>query len=248
MATFQDHFGKVAGSYASARPGYPASLFEWLAGQCVSHDLAWDCGTGSGQAARGLAAHFERVVATDASEGQIARAVADPRIEYRVADASSSGLVDRSADLVVVAQALHWFDREGFYREVRRVSKPTGLLAVWSYRLPEVEARIDEAMLRLYSDEVGPYWPPERHHIETAYRDLPFPFERIEVPPFSMTANWDVDRYTEYLRSWSATARYVQAKGVDPVEKWEPELRRLWGAGERRVEWPIDIRVGRVRG
>jgi len=85
MATFRDHFSGHAGSYARWRPGYPRELFEWVAslgGRCRT---AWDCATGNGQAAGALAASFDRVVATDASLDQVARAVEYPGVSYHVA-------------------------------------------------------------------------------------------------------------------------------------------------------------------
>ena len=118
MSTFKDHFSAASGRYAAYRPDYPAALFEWLAGLCDRHDTAWDCATGSGQAALGLAPHFRRVVATDASAEQVRHAVAHPSIDYRVAQAEDSGLADHSVDLVTVAQAAHWFDLPRFYAEV----------------------------------------------------------------------------------------------------------------------------------
>ena len=75
-------------------------------------------------------------VATDASEEQIRHAQAHPRVEYRVAIAHASGLPPHSADLVTVAQALHWFDLPPFYAEVRRVLRPGGIVAAWCYGNP----------------------------------------------------------------------------------------------------------------
>lgn len=72
---FEDHFSDRSASYAQYRPTYPDDLFEFLANNCAGHDLAWDCATGSGQSALGLVDYFDRVIATDASEAQIAAAV-----------------------------------------------------------------------------------------------------------------------------------------------------------------------------
>lgn len=90
---FRDHFGSVAADYVKNRPAYPPELFDWLAGQCMSHDLALDCGTGNGQAAVELARYFGRVRATDASAAQIAQAIGHPKIEYRVAPAESKAML-----------------------------------------------------------------------------------------------------------------------------------------------------------
>ncbi|HEY6066574.1 MAG TPA: class I SAM-dependent methyltransferase, partial [Thermoanaerobaculia bacterium] len=180
MSSFPDHFSGVAGAYAEHRPRYPDRLFEWVAGLAPRRELAWDCATGNGQAALGLADHFERVIATDASPAQIAAAVPHPRVEYRVAPAESSGLAAESADVVTVGQALHWFDRPAFYAEVRRVLRPGGVLAAWTYGhclLGDPSA--DAAMRRFYSETVGPCWPPERALVDEGYRSIELPFEEI---------------------------------------------------------------------
>ena len=113
--SWKDHFSHASDDYRRWRPGYPDELFAWLAAMAPSRAVAWDCATGSGQAAGGLAAHFARVVATDASAAQVAEAEAFGRVEYRVAPAEDSGLPDASVDLVTVAQALHWFEFERFF-------------------------------------------------------------------------------------------------------------------------------------
>jgi SAM-dependent methyltransferase len=248
-ATFKDHFSGVAKVYAEARPRYQADLFAWLAGQCRGHDLAWDCATGSGQAATHLANHFAHVAATDASAAQIAAAEANPRIAYSVAPAEASGLETASADLVTVAQALHWFDIERFYAEARRVLKPGGVIAVWCYGVfRAADPAVDRAAQRFYSETVGPYWPPERVIVESGYATLPFPFEPIEAPRFEMITNWTLAELAGYWRSWSATARYQAATGLDPVTPLEAELEALWGdpAAPMRIDWPLSLRVGRA--
>jgi hypothetical protein len=64
---FADHFSARASDYAEHRPVYPAELSTFLASLTARHELVWDCGTGSGQAAVVVAANFDRVVATDPS-------------------------------------------------------------------------------------------------------------------------------------------------------------------------------------
>lgn len=246
---FADHFTSVAADYANFRPTYPAALFAWLAAIAPGRALAWDCAAGSGQASRGLAAHFERVIATDASTAQIAAAVSHPRVEYRVAPAEASGLPDGAVDLVTVAQALHWFDLDRFYAEARRVLKPDGVLAVWTYGVLSVAGEAVDARARaFYRETVGPYWPPERRHVESGYRTLPFPFAELETPAFRMEASWSLPELLGYFRSWSATARYLTERGHDPVEALAAELAPLWGASSdhRTITWPLALRVGRA--
>ncbi|MBF0215105.1 MAG: class I SAM-dependent methyltransferase [Magnetococcales bacterium] len=246
---FKDHFSSVAGHYARSRPGYPGELFAWLAEVCGARELVWDCGAGTGQASVGLADHFARVWATDASAAQVAQATPHPGIVYRRAEAGASGLETASVDLIVVAQALHWFDLEAFYAEARRVLKPDGVLAVWSYGVLRVEGEaVNEVVQHFYHQEVGAFWPPERRHVEEGYRSLPFPFAAIPAPAFAMTAHWSLEQLLGYFSSWSATAEYRQQRGVDPVARLRPRLLPLWGEAEsqRRVDWPLSLRAGRV--
>lgn len=245
--SFPDHFSGVAGAYAEHRPRYPDALFEWLAEVSPTREFAWDCATGSGQAAVALAARFDRVLGTDASAAQIAAAEEHPRVEYRVAPAEASGLPDASVDLVTVAQALHWFDRPAFYAEVRRVLRPGGLVAAWTYGASVFEdPRADAVHRRFYSDTVGPYWPPERALVEAGYRTIEFPFEEIEAPAFEMEADWTLSSFLGYVGTWSAVTRFRRERGHDPVAELGEELRRLWGNPEapRRIRWPLAMRVG----
>ena len=246
MAT--DHFGKVAGTYADHRPAYPAALFDWLANQCSGHALAWDCGAGSGQASVALAQHFNQVLATDMSDAQLAHALRHPQVNYRVALAHDSGLPDASADLVTVAQALHWFDLDAFYQEVRRVLKPGGLIAAWSYGVIALEGdTVNQILQHFYHQIIGPYWPAERHHVETGYRELPFPFERLHTPDFAMEVHWTLPHLLGYLRSWSACARYRDAHGIDPVDALSSQLQAHWDKDSetRRISWPLSLLTGR---
>jgi SAM-dependent methyltransferase len=245
---FKDHFSAHAALYRDARPLPPADWFDWLAGQAPARGLAWDAGCGNGQASVGLAAHFARVVATDPSAGQIAQASAHERIEYRVEPAERSTLAAASADLVTVSQALHWFDLPVFYAEVRRVARPGALLAVSAYGNCSVDRAVDAVERRLYADTLGGDWPPERALVDAGYRTLPFPFARVGAPSFLMRADWNLDQFLAYLRSWSAAQRHLKRTGVDAVEAVAPELAAAWGdpARVRAVRWPFFALAGRV--
>jgi len=247
-ASFKDLFSGYADDYSKYRPGYPPALFDALAALCASRERAWDCGTGNGQAAVELSRRFHRVVATDPSEQQLAAAPPVDNVEYRIAPAERSGLPDASVDLVTVAQALHWFHFDAFFAEVRRVSRPGGLLAVWSYGFMEVAPAVDALVLRLYHDVVGPYWQPERRHVEEGYRSIPFPFAEVQAPRVEMTVRWSFTQLIGYLRTWSAVRDYQRARGDDPVAALGDELLRAWGppAEERAVTWPLAVRVFRV--
>jgi len=245
---FKDHFSSHASDYSRYRPGaYPAALFKALAALAPDLDCVWDCATGNGQAALGLAAHFMQVEATDASAKQIAAATPHPKIHYNVAPAETSGLPDASVSLVTVAQALHWFDLPKFYAEVRRVAKPQALLACTCYMRCSVDAGVDEVTEKLYNGILGDaYWPPERKHVERGYADLPFPFPGVELPRFQMEVRWTLEGYVGYLRSWSATQNYIKRNGADPLELVGDELLRSWGdpVVAREVRWPLTTLVG----
>jgi SAM-dependent methyltransferase len=245
---FSDHFSDVSGAYAEYRPRYPDALFEWLADLAPSRALAWDCATGSGQAAVALASRFERVIATDASAEQIAAATRNPRVEYRVARAEASGLDGASTDLVTVAQALHWFDRPAFYAEAGRVLSPDGVLAAWTYghlRLEDPGA--DAVFRRFYLETVGADWPVERALVDAGYRTIDFPFPEVESPAFEMETRWSLPALLGYVGTWSATTRFRTVRGFDPLPELAEALAPLWGSPEesRRIRWPLGLRVGR---
>ena len=245
---FQDHFSTRADQYAAFRPMYPAALYQWLASQVIRQEAAWDCATGNGQAALGLAPFFQHVFATDASAAQLAQAAPRDNVEYRVATAESSGLASHSVDLVTVAQSAHWFDRPRFFAEVARVARPGSVLALWMYNLMRSEPAVDRVIGRLYSEIVGPFWPGDRVLIDTDYRTIEIPFPEYEPPVFNMTADWSGDHLLGYLRTWSAVTRYLAAKGHDPVALVEAELLVAWGgrAVVKTVRWPLRLRTARI--
>jgi SAM-dependent methyltransferase len=243
-----DHFSSRAAEYAAYRPRYPRALFEFLAGVAPARRLAWDCATGSGQAAVPLADFFDRVVATDMSAAQLARATPHARVEYAVRPAAASGLPDASADLVTVAQALHWLDLEPFYAEVRRVLVPRGLFAVSSYGSAALDtAPLSDAFANFELRTMGPYWPPRRRFVGEALRTLDFPFDEMPVPQFVLERPMTLEEVVGYARSWSATANYVAQHGADPTPMLRDALRPLWGdPGQRHVvRWPFVVRLGR---
>ncbi|KGI79047.1 class I SAM-dependent methyltransferase [Oleiagrimonas soli] len=244
---FKDHFSGHAALYRQARPVYPSALFDWLAEQAPDTAQAWDAGCGNGQVAVALAERFARVTATDPSAEQVAQAAPHARIDYRVEPAEQCSLGDASADLVTVGQALHWFDFARFFAEVRRVLKPGGLFAAWTYADCHVTPVIDVLKNRVYADLTAPYWPPERRLVESGYADIPMPLEPVQAPPFAMQMTWTADQFLAYLRSWSGSQRYRKATGEDAVATIETELRQAWGDADatRAVRWDFHVLAGR---
>ena len=223
-------------------------LFAFLATLPRTRQLAWDCATGSGQAAIPLAEQFTRVIATDASAAQIANAERHRGVEYRVAPAHASGIPSHSVDLVNVSQALHWFDLDSFYAEVRRVLVPGGVIAVSSYGSAVIDSpTLAPILSRFEREDLRDYWPPERELVGEALRALPFPFVELRVPLFKLEVHWTLAELVGYTRSWSATGRFIDAHGYDPTLELEKELGASWGkeARRRRVWWPFVVRAGR---
>lgn len=245
---FSDHFSSVSATYALHRPRYPRELFAYLAALAPARTCAWDCGTGNGQAAIGLAEFFDVVTATDASASQIESALAHARVRYRVAPAENPGLERRSVDLISVAQALHWFDLPRFYSQTSYALIDGGVLAAWCYGRCRISSRIDAVIDTLYRDILGPYWPVERNHIDDAYNSIDFPYDRISVPRFEIRAHWRLDGVVGYLRTWSAVQRYARETGRDPIDAVRTALIGEWGDpdGLRAVVWPIHLLAGRA--
>jgi SAM-dependent methyltransferase len=249
MNEFEDHFSVKAATYARHRPQYPDTLYAYLASLSPHHRLAWDCGTGNGQAARGLARFFDHVVATDASAEQIALAPSRDNIEYRTVMAETAGLESRSVALVTVAVAVHWFDLDRVYAEVRRVLAPDGLIAVWCYPLPEIAPEVDRITNQYLRETLSGFWPHRFRYILEGYRTLPFPFDEVDPPPFAMETSWSAADLLGFLQSWSGTTSFERQRGYNPVELIRPRLFEAWGQdeGQRTLRWRLHLRIGRVR-
>lgn len=245
--TFKDHFSDRAASYRAFRPTYPPELFAWLAGLAPSRTLAWDCATGNGQAAVPLASHFVQVLATDASAEQVAHAERCPNVRYEVAPAEACPLPDASADLVLIAQALHWVDARRFFAEVRRVLKPGGAVAATCYLAPSVCAEVDP-VLREWEAFVAPYWTPERALLEDRFRGVEFPFAELPVPALEVSALVPLDGLLGYLGTWSAARAYEKQHGANPLEGFAPKFATAWGCAEcvHPLRWELTGRAGRV--
>lgn len=245
---FADHFSQIAPDYATYRPHYPRALFDVIASACTSRQRAWDAACGNGQATLDIAERFDDVVGTDASADQITQAPPHPRITWRVARAEASSLPSSSCDLVTCAQALHWLDIDAFFREVQQVLVPGGVVAVWCYGdVRSTDARIDDIVRRYSHETVGPYWPPQRRLLDDGYRHIPFPFAEIPAPPLTMNAQWTLAHLLGYIRTWSATNRFMERTRADPVVPLTHELEAVWGdrAMPRELWWKLSLRMGR---
>jgi len=211
--TFPDHFSDKARQYASARPLYPRELYEFVASVAPGRERVWDCGTGNGQAAEGLASFFKTVSATDPSAEQISNAPACSGVEYTVQPAEKTTFPAATFDALCVAQALHWFDYERFYPEAFRVLKPNGVIVAWGYDWFKISPEFDEMFMKSILSVIRPYWAPQNSLLWDGYRNIPFPFFRIETPKFEIEVLWDYHQLLSYVQTWSATKRCISKQG-----------------------------------
>jgi SAM-dependent methyltransferase len=247
--SFRDRFAALSSDYARYRPRYPERLFAYLASLTAGRGRAWDCATGSGQAALGLTPYFRQVIATDPSEWQISNAVRHEKIVYVVSGAGRVEIESGSVDLVTVAQALHWLPHDEFYKEVRRVLRPEGIIAAWGYSFIRGPAPVQKALEEFHEEVIKPLWLPENRLSDEGFVSLPFPFEELTPPPMTMEARWDLNHLAGFLSSWTVVQRYKEQQGVDVVEPLLERLRPAWGDPGRRLRfsWPIKLRVGGLR-
>ena len=244
MAHPEDHFSAIAAQYSRSRIGYPEELYRFLAAQCHGRDLAWDCGTGSGQAALDLVRIVANVIATDISGELLALAPPHARVSFRVAPAEASGIAPGTVDLIAVAQAIHWFDLDLFWAEARRVLKPGGVVAYWGYMWPVVDPEVDR-VLADFRAMIAPSWPVRSVIAHEGYRSICSPFREIECPAFTATARWNLDEYLAHLRSWSATRYFVERTETDVVSRFTSSFRDVWPGDRASVHWPITLRASR---
>jgi SAM-dependent methyltransferase len=191
-----------------------------------------------------LTRYFESVLATDISAELLDLAPIHPRISYRRAASEESGIGDDSVDLLVVAQAIHWFDLPRFWEEVRRVLKRGGIFAFWGYNWPQTCPAVDQVLEKLKL-EIAPYWPERSAVLHNCYRTVDPPFPEIKTSGFEMSAAWTLDQYLAHLCSWSATRYFNEKSGQEVVEKYEPAFGVACGADDRSVSWPLVLKVYR---
>ncbi|HEX9651083.1 MAG TPA: class I SAM-dependent methyltransferase [Cyclobacteriaceae bacterium] len=245
--SFKDYFSKHSDLYLKYRPTYPVELFEYLSTLTQEHDLAWDCGTGNGQAATGLTKFYKNIFATDPSEEQIRNALPHKKIIYRVEKAEHSTLNNNSVDLITAAQALHWFEFDKFYAEAKRVLKENGIIAVWIYKLPLISCEIDKIIKHFHDYTVDEFWQFENRLVEKKYSTLHFPFEELPTPEFSIEKFLTLPELLGLIHSWSAVQRFIQKTGRDPVLELKDKLMTCWGLPEqkRKIKWKLTLKVGK---
>lgn len=230
MTHYIGHFGEHSSDYLRFRPTYPKGLFQFLTKQVNEHELAWDCGTGNGQAAFVLSEYFKNVIGTDINQAQLDVALKNDNISYHAWPSENTKIPDASVDLITAAQAIHWFNLDAFYQEVRRVAKPKGIIAVWCYSLATVNREVDAWIKKLYEDILGnKYWSKERKYIDEEYKTLPFPFKKIEHPEFSIQKKFNFEQILGYLNTWSAVKEYQKINQQNPLDLIYTEFQKNLG-------------------
>jgi ubiquinone/menaquinone biosynthesis C-methylase UbiE len=243
----KDNFSTQSHLYATYRPHYPSALFDYLISLVAQKKKAWDCGTGNGQVAYDLAKYFDDVYATDISPSQLENARQAPSIHYSLQPAEKTNFESSFFDLIVVAQAIHWFDFDAFYAEVRRTAKPQALLAVLGYARLEISRSIDQRILNFYEHIIGSYWDKERKYLDEKYATIPFPFEEIKGPRFEIVQDWTLKQVMGYLDTWSAVKHFIRQNGYSPLPDLQLELAPLWESEpSKKVRFPLLVRIGKL--
>jgi hypothetical protein len=222
-------------------------MYRFIFQHLNAKSTAWDCATGNGQVANYLADHFKDVYATDISQQQLDNAVNRANIYYSLSSAENTSFPDHRFDLITVGQALHWFQRDAFYREAKRVARPDALIAVWGYAFLNIEPAIDKLILHFYNNIVGPYWDQARRLVEEEYASIEFPFVTIDTPRFFISAKWNLQHLAGYLESWSATQKYIKNHGKNPVPELITEVGRIWPAEiTKDITFPVFLKLGKI--
>lgn len=242
----KDNFSNQAGDYAKYRPAYPQQLYDFIGKLVAQKEAAWDCGTGNGQSAAALAAGFNKVYATDISAQQISHATQVANVFYSVQAAESTNFPNDNFDLITVAQAIHWFDFATFYREVNRVAKPGGILAVWGYSLLQVSPEIDKLIHDYHFNTLADYWDPERKYLDEGYSNIPFPFAKIDTPAFKIKLAWTLEELRGYLGTWSALQKFIRANGFSPLDSLINDINPFWDREAMEVIFDIHLLVARI--
>ncbi len=247
MKQVLDNFSSGSNNYAAFRPLTPKSVIDEVVKLVPDRCLAWDCGTGNGQVAAMLSDVFEKVIGTDISQEQLDHAELRPNLEYRLERAEHTSLGNQSVDLITIAQAIHWFDFDHFYKEVNRVLKPGGIIAAWTYNLVHNTPELEAVVHRLFAEITGPYWDKERKWVDESYQTIPFPFTEIQIAPMTIQYEWTFDQLVGYLRTWSGVKHYMKKNGTDPLALVLPELKQAWGSADTILHtWPLHMRVGKI--
>lgn len=243
----KDIFSKLAVEYSQFRPQYPNQMIAYIVSFVKNKSTALDIATGNGQVAHKLSRYFDTVYATDISENQLSKAILADNIIYKKEAAENTTFQNQQFDLITVAQAIHWFDFDAFYKEIYRILKPDGYLAVLGYGLFSTNVHSDKIIQNYYHTIVGPYWDKERIYLDENYETIPFPFEEIETEKFQNDFTWSFEQVIGYLSTWSATQHYIEKNSQNPIDLIHDELAASWELGDKKVSFPLLLRIGKLK-
>lgn len=240
-------FSKQAAYYARYRPVYPKQLYDFIFRHLDRKGVAWDCGTGSGQVAAYLSDYFQKVYASDISTEQMAYAEEKENIKYHNVPAEDTGFPDNIFDLITVGQAIHWFHFNRFYEEVDRTTTDNALLAVFGYKKVRINPEVDPIIHQFYEDIFSEYFNEVRRHINSEYQTIPFPFEEIPSPSFTIRLEWTISELTGFFSSWSTVQKTKTEEGYNPAKEVLKEIEgKLPANSSFEVAFPVFLRLGKV--
>jgi ubiquinone/menaquinone biosynthesis C-methylase UbiE len=236
--------------YREFRPVYPDRLVEYVASLIPDSDrkLYIDVACGSGQLTSKLGAFYESVIGVDKSFEQLGQAK-DSKVEWKAGSAFDLCVPSETADLVTVAQGLHWllpYDR--FFDEVDRVLRPGGYFAAVAYAFPRLlDPGFNKLVDHFYVDilggrkspgEHGCLWETNRPTIDGFYADVPFPHDHL-TKHFIEKVSLTIEHYTNYLRTLSAyrTLMRTTSPNPDPIDVIHDELT------SRALNGKVDVEI-----
>lgn len=246
----QHTFSLKSESYAKSRPYYPESLYKWILGHEASRSTAWDCATGTGQAARALADYYDVIYATDISEEQLIHAQPHPKIHYSNQPAEQTSFHENTFDLVVAAQALHWFDFNIFWDEVRRVAKKGAFFCAWGYSWFSCYEIVEKTLVLPFRKLIEPFWSAKNRILWRGYDSLEigFPFQRLQSPVIAIQQHWTLAELVDYMKTWSAYKIAIKNQLISlAIDNLISESMDLIGADTTvDLHMPLSIVAGQI--
>ncbi|TDE30357.1 class I SAM-dependent methyltransferase [Flavobacterium ranwuense] len=243
----KDNFSKQAAQYSKFRPQYPDEMIDYLVSFVKNKGVTLDIATGNGQVAHKLSQVFETVYGIDISQNQLDNAIPKVNIIYKVAAAENTLFKDQEFDLIMVAQAVHWFDFDLFYKEIYRILKPEGIFAILGYGLFSTNSDSDKILRNFYHNIIGQYWDAERKYLDENYKTIPFPFNEIVTDPFENKLTWTFEELIGYLETWSATQHYISKNDSNPLDLIRDDLKISWQKSDKKVTFPLLLRIGKLK-
>lgn len=237
----EEIFTGKAGAYDRYRPSYPTELIEWLYEKTRAKTVA-DIGAGTGKFTECLAKKPWRITAVEPNADMLQRLrVNFPDIEIINAPAENTGLEANSVDLVTAATAFHWFDRERFRNECRRILTDNGQLAIiWNDRVDnEFMTERNKISLKYCGKCHGGDSRDSDTYLRNEY------FTEMEYYSTEFDVPMDEERFLGDMISHS----YSLKKGDENFEKYIGEMRELFYKyqqnGTVKVKYLTDCYLGK---